>query len=148
MIYSGLGPAVNLGLNLLRLNELFLGSKYYGINDVSPHTALEDSCGDVHVPLALSSCLHSFLSLSKWHNLFEPWKSQQWCLQPGRFGAARPVTGSLSVPPRAPDSWPASVMNTWLTDGLTDLAWAPQKFTAFSLFLLSSAFFLKLKVCV
>lgn len=65
MIYSGLGPVVNLGLNLLRLNELLLGSKCYGIHDVSPHTALEVSCGEVHVPLVLSSCLHSSLSLSK-----------------------------------------------------------------------------------
>lgn len=145
MIYSGLRPVVNLGLNLLRLSELFLGSKYYGINDVILHIALEDSCGEVHFPLVLSSCLHSSLSWSKWCNLFEPWKSQQWCLQPGRFRAARPVTESLSVTAQCPEprvSWLVSVMNACLMDRLTDLPGLHRNSLP-SLFFFSLSLFLK-----
>lgn len=41
---------MNLGLNLLRCNELILGSKYYQVNDT---LAREGSRGEAEAPLAL-----------------------------------------------------------------------------------------------
>ena len=58
MIHAGLGSEVGSGLDLLRGNELSIGSKCYWVKDRTPRTACEDGCEGAGAPLR---CVRSAL---------------------------------------------------------------------------------------